>query len=217
MVRPLRRRGGAALLAGILLVALGMLGILTLHLVEQAVQRHLAAPMKPLSRTSLIRTARASIKALFTNEEVVAVFPLAAPPPVPVASQGNVIVSAGPGQVLLVLGQGSRARFIAQETILPKAQGQLGATNEMGWHIPLIAPQGTSVQAVSWQGLSPALRSRYRTWAGYHPTFGLLPTSGLIAWPFPGGTLIVEQSKGQGYAVLFPADAAPTILQGPSI
>lgn len=202
-MKPIRREAATPLLAGVALIAVGVLGIGFAHAVGP---QPIAANTVQPSLAQLDAVGRRAVRIFPPGVKVLAVYAFRAPN----FHNGGGMYSS----VLVVMGHGSQAQFYMQEGVGPAGfDSPVLGSNESGW---VIFPQATSrgVAAVGPAGfaaLSPSLQLRVDDWL--HSC--RRPAALVTIWPFPSAPLVVAKLGGQDRVVSFPSSGGlPTARLG---
>lgn len=195
-----RRPAPVVLLAGLSLIALGLLALVGLHGLNAAAARGSTSAFqaKSISRAEAVATARRAARTLFHGDTPQVVYE--SPFTQQLVRHGKTRTVSGQ-QVLMLLGQDGKVRFAAMEVIGPRTQGLVGRTNESGWYIPFPPAAGPGVAPVAPMDLAAPLRGRVSAWAkGLGPAASVTKT-----WPFSSGVLAVADLGGRTEAAFLPA------------
>ncbi len=207
-----RRPTPVVLLAGLTLIALGLLALVALHGLDAAAARGSmsAFQAKSISRAEAVATARRAARMLFRGDAAQVVY---ASPFTEQSDQHGKTRTVSGQQVLMLLGQDGKVRFAAMEVIGPRTLGLVGRTNESGWYIPFPPAAGPGVTPVAPTDLPAPLRGRVSAWAQGLGSAAFVTKT----WPFSSGVLAVADLGGQTEAAFLPAagGSAQVLLSPP--
>ena len=193
-----QRRGLAPLLAGVALIAAGLLGL-----------RMLSAgspPAFPTVQPSMTELHALGLKStrLFRPYRTLAIYTWRAPD---FKRDGNGF-SGTFSQVLVILGRARGGVVAIEESAGTTPSPQ--APDETGWQTAL-PPARNPVQ--------PTTRRQLGRWQAYEVTTWLKATGlrkpKVALWPFSGVLLVVATEYGQSTARTFPASGPSTYIMGP--
>lgn len=195
----LQRRGLAPFLAGVALIAAGLLGLRMLG----ASSTPALATVQP--STADLRSFALKSQRVFRPYRTLGVYTYRAPN---FKSEGGG-VSGTLSQVLVILGT-AKGGVLAVEELAGPLSANLTGSNEQGWQTAL-PPSPTPVRPISLKGLSPTQAFEVSAW---------LKATGLrqphvALWSFPGDLLAVATEDGQSTARAFPASGLSTYIMGP--